>query len=102
MLLWTLEATLWMQKFWNSWFLVSHLDMFPVLESHFDASGWCWDTQRDDGDTIWQKGTSWLCIVHIYGQIVPPRYENLDALFKASASSPMRAIHRSINSLFSC
>lgn len=31
-----------------------------------------------------------------------PRYENLDALFKASASSPMRAIHRSINSLFSC
>lgn len=31
-----------------------------------------------------------------------PRYENLDALFMASASSPMRAIHRSINSLFSC
>lgn len=30
------------------------------------------------------------------------RYENLDALFMASASSPMRAIHRSISSLFSC
>lgn len=32
----------------------------------------------------------------------PQRYENFDALFMASASSPIRAIHRSINSLFSC
>lgn len=36
------------------------------------------------------------------GKSCPQRYENLDALFMASASSPIRAIHRSINSLFSC
>lgn len=35
----TLETTLWMQKFWNSWFLVSILDMFLILESCFDALG---------------------------------------------------------------
>lgn len=52
-----------------------------------------------------KKFTLGLCIINIViraNRAPPQRYENLDALFMASASSPIRAIHRSINSLFSC
>lgn len=104
------KLMVWMQKVLD--FLVSvwiHIFLFS-WESRFRCIGSVLGIPRRDDwyNKIWKKEKKnlqlWQCIIHIVitGKSWPRRYENLDALFMASASSPIRAIHRSINSLFSC